>query len=275
MNRNECQVNGCAVSFTGWQGLGEAFDTWQVRLAEYRKRAENICGIAPGFVVFGSSSCERMILSADINELMHKMDWVCKQKSEIVFELPPIHQKYRVSLLEFTEKIMSRFDIAAMIVNDIGGAILIRNSFPDLKLQAGRAFDKTVRENRFDIRTIPEIKNNYGMLERIPLADSAWQNILKRLGIGRAVVDTLPDGKLLLPECEIQWDVIYPGIRISKMAKCEYDEKCDKGCRIYCKQYKSHEGRILIRQENEVICFQQKKLEDSVCGRFRLIYSCP
>lgn len=273
MSDKKAITEALVLDFRGHAGLGGSFEAWTDRLADYRRKGRAIADTEPSFALFGSAACEKMLLLADTEELLGRMEYAAKLGMEPMLELPPIHQSKRQAMLLLVAKLSSRLMPKALLVNDIGSALLMGKAFPELKLQAGRAFDKTVRENRFDIRGMTEFRENFELISSPALAEDGWQELFGRLGIDRITVDTLPDGKLVLPVCQTGWDVIYPRISISKLAKCEYAEQCDTGCKLYRKSYCGSGGRELYRMEHELVCMQRKALEDAVSGSFRLIYS--
>lgn len=259
--------------FTGWKGVCGNRADWEKLFNHYCEQIEVIGGLKPGYVLFGTRTCDIMLQNFNRREFLWRIKYACEHDMKVNIVIPQLHQKNRTAVLLFLEWIFNSICVNSVQVNDIGGGMLIRKYFGEnIQIYAGRLFDKTMRENRLDIMTIEKISKNSELLRKTQFADFEYRKLFEEFGICRAELDTLPDGELILPEGEISWDVIYPRIMLSLSANCLYQQCCDKGCAVYRKKFFSR-GRVFFIDENGVFCIKQSELQKSVRGKFRLIYS--
>ena len=269
-----CHITDAGCDFTGCAGFSGSREAFLSRFRHVMNQIDNICGKPVRYAVFGFRTCEQMMYACHQKELAWRMQYLHQQGIGIVFSFAPVHQRNRETVLRFAEWLLETVKISAFQINDIGCAYLIKQYInQDVSVYAGRLFDKTIRENRFNMMTLPEIHQNRDMIQKTYLADDYFQELFKQLTVSRVELDTFPDGQLILPECAVSWNVIYPRILLSQSANCLFQEQCAEGCRFYRKAWHGKNDRSLYFQENAVLCEQQNPVEKAVSGTFRLIYA--
>ena len=149
------------------------------------------------YVYIGSEGCDILLLRhtalfLKIADLFHE------EGLAVTLVLPPIAEEQLEAVCEFlTEAVkVSHFD--EIVCNDVGMLLWCSHHLSDCKRRAGRCFDKTVREARFDLYSVPNLQNSR---EVLPYAEqSIITELFRDCSVSGIDIDTVPGAVLQLPE---------------------------------------------------------------------------
>lgn len=266
-------ITDAGCDYTGLHALSDR-EEWANYHQHCMAKLDEICGLPARYALLGMRSCIGGLLTLDRQELIWRAESLACSGIQPVLVLPPVHQRFRREFLQFLNDVLCEGLWVAVQTDDIGCAMLISGLLPEgTAMYGGRCFDKTAREYRFDLSSRPELVRDFSVLTHCQLADAPYQEMFRTLGMSRVETDTLPDGKLMLPEGIIGWNILYPRIQLSRSAHCFYREHCHHGCGMYQKRFTRSDGKIFLSNERMITGCQLRPLRECISGSFRLIYA--
>ena len=237
-------------------------------------------------IYLGFEFCENMMSFCRIDHVKQKIELAVKEGYKVSFVFPMMHQKRIPLFKEWIRQLVQLDRIDEWIVNDPGTFLLLDEAGVDGGFVLGRMFDKSIREARQNILDIPEIRDNFDVLQPENSFHGIREILKEKYHINGAEVDTFPDGILKLKDDGMHYHVHYPDIYLSCSTYCEYANgshnpnerfllhtSCGAECRHYEQKIICKNGRVLYKTGNVMLCRQNRSPGQSIEGCCRMVYS--
>lgn len=265
---NLCDYSGTYVLAGGMIGLYRAICSQLDALYPQCK---------PDEVWLGSEFCENLFLCISAEEYQKKIAYFTTQGIRVHIAVPELHEtnfKKVISILRQMKK------VDGFVVNDIGTAVTIHQTFPQKKLILGRSFDKSVREircmpseicNKFDRQTADFSKG---------LLDSAHLSFFRSLGAAGITTDSVPYIRQVFNKSELQVYFQYPRTLLSHAAICEFSQAegnnplrgCSYCCKYFSKEY-NLSGKSVVKAGKIISHKEDRAISQCISGDVRLVYT--
>lgn len=252
------------------------------------KKAEDFSGKAVTGVYLGFEFCENGLFHCDYSMLRETIQNLKKYGMRVIFVVPCLHERILNAFQKFLTDLLQDVEIDEVVVNDFGTLHMLRNNLKWMGLVSyGRFFEKSIREFRLNINDLLIKSDHINIVTEPTVMSGIYRILAKKYQVYAFETDTLPDGMLCTDNWEKTYEVHvhFPRIIVSKPAYCEYDvlsenckEKflfknfCQGNCENYGKIIAKKGKRFLYKEGLCVFGIQEKTLEESIKGNYRLVY---
>lgn len=176
-------------------------------------------------VYLGAEFCDRALLFEPQDALLTAARLLEQAGYRVTAVIPPLREQNWAGILARIEALLCCPAVDEAVANDFGVLFAFGERFPDWHgmLAAGRLFDRTVREGRFDALQNDGYRTHVRELTRPHAAEPALAAALRGLGVARVEVDTLPFGGAPVRAAEgFALSVHYPRVYLSRAGFCEF-----------------------------------------------------
>ena len=194
-------------------------------LRAYAAQADKLGLPAARRVYLGAEFCDRALRFEPPDALLAAARLLADAGFAVTAVIPPLRQRHWAENITRFQTLFGCAAVDEAALNDFGVLSEFDTLFPGWqgKRIAGRLFDRTVREGRFDALQTKGYQAHTEELTRPHAAEPALAGALRACGVTRVEVDTLPFGGAPVRAAGgFALSVHYPRIDLSRAGFCEW-----------------------------------------------------
>jgi hypothetical protein len=181
----------------------------------------------PTRVYIGAEFCDRLLLNANFNILTPFIKELKSKGFFVTLIMPHSTQSLFKSNYEILKRMLDKGKdvIDEISVNDFGLLNYINNDLQgmNLRFNAGRLLDKSLRESRMDIYSVDDIRKNKNMISKLPILTNEYDRIYNKFNISYVETD-IPNQKVfsIIDNANYKLALHFPRTFLSKAYYCEF-----------------------------------------------------